>query len=134
MNHPKSPLLRRFTSSDEAVRTKSQHRKPCADCPWARTAIPGWLGISTIRQHALATPEEWINKAHSEAVELCHCTTNQECAGLAIFRANVCKLPMRALRLEPNSKLVFASDEEFIRHHTQWNWDDEPNAGVGDDE
>jgi hypothetical protein len=114
----KSPLTRRFISSEQAVATKSQHKKPCADCPFARTAIPGWLGAS--RNGGLATPDEWIDIAHGEIIERCHCTKNQQCAGLAIFRANVCKLPRCALLLEANRDLVFASDDEFKKHHSHF--------------
>lgn len=61
----------------------------------------------------------WIGVAHSEQIEICHCTTNQQCAGLAIFRANICKLPyLGSLILEQNKKIVFANDAEFSKHHT----------------
>jgi len=109
----KSPLVRRFVSSEDAIRTKTQHRKPCADCPFARTAIPGWIG--------LRTPEEFTRDAHGEVYLDCHCTTNQQCAGAAIFRANVlksCRDP-RHLVLPKNTKLVFASSQEFQDHHNR---------------
>lgn len=112
-------LARKFVSSDDAVAIKTQHRKPCADCPFARTAIRGWLGLSSIKKNKIATPEEWIEIAHGEKVEICHCTTSKECAGLAIFRANVFKLPKHALILEPDTTLVFANDQEFKAHHTR---------------
>jgi hypothetical protein len=112
----KHPLTRRFISSDEAVPTKQQHIKPCADCPFARAAIPGWLGG---RKSVNEQIDYWLVLAHGEAMERCHCTTNQECAGLAIFRANVCKIPKFALRLESDTKVVFESDVEFRNHHNK---------------
>jgi hypothetical protein len=56
---------------------------------------------------------------HGEAFIDCHCTTNQQCAGAAIYRANVCKSPRdkTLLRLEPDKALVFASSQEFLKHH-----------------
>lgn len=104
-------LNRRFVDSSQAAITKSQHKKPCADCPFSRKAIPGWTGLDS--------PETWIEKARGEVVEICHCTKNQQCAGFAIFRANVCKLPKLALVLPSNTQLVFASDAEFLAHHHQ---------------
>lgn len=106
-------LTRRLVSSDEAEPMKFQHRKPCADCPFTKNALNGWLGANTLR--------EWLAMIHGEAYIDCHCTTNQQCAGAAIFRANLCKTPRhsRALRLEPdNGELVFTTDNQFIAHHT----------------
>lgn len=111
MSKSKHPLKGRLVSADQAVATKSQHRKPCADCPFARTALKGWLGGTSI--------EEWLQKAGGEVIELCHCTTNQQCAGLAIFRANIFKSPRykEILTLEPDRALVFANRQEFADHH-----------------
>jgi hypothetical protein len=107
----KHPLKRRFVSEDEAVVTKTQHKKPCADCPFARTAIPGWLGANTI--------QEWVDMIHGEAFIHCHCTKNQQCAGAAIFRANLLKVPRHPiqLRLPEDTKLCFGTTEEFVTHH-----------------
>jgi hypothetical protein len=107
-------LKRRLVSSDEAQAMKFQHRKPCADCPFAKTALNGWLGANTLR--------EWIAMIHGEAMIDCHCTTNRQCAGAAIFRANLIKTPRHPeiLQLPPdNGALVFATDEQFIAHHTK---------------
>lgn len=107
------PLKRRLVTGDDAIPTRAQHRKPCADCPFARTALSGWLGDDTV--------EGWISSVHGEARIECHCTTNQQCAGAAIYRANVHKQCRDAshLRLPANTKLVFASAAEFAEHHNQ---------------
>ncbi len=110
----KLPVLkRRLVSSDDAVRMKTQHRKPCADCPFARTALPGWTGAKA--------PYYFTVAAHGEDYMDCHCTTNMQCAGAAIFRANVMKIPKNPqhLKLEPDMKLVFATDAEFLKHHNR---------------
>jgi hypothetical protein len=105
-------LQRRLVSGDEAEKMQTQHKKPCADCPFARTALPGWLGSMTV--------PEWLIAIHYDASIDCHCTTNMQCAGAAIFRANVCKIPHSTqLKLEPDRQLVFARDQEFIDHHTK---------------
>lgn len=106
-------LKRRLVSDDEAQPTKSQHKKPCADCPFARTALPGWLGNNNLTT--------WVTMVHGEQFINCHCTTNQQCAGAAIFRANVHKVPRypELLVLPANTKLVFASTNEFVQHHSK---------------
>lgn len=112
MKKNKPILQRRFVSGDEAQPMPTQHRKPCADCPFARTALKGWLGSTTT--------EEWVAAVAGEARIDCHCTTNQQCAGAAIFRANlikVCKVPDR-LSLPPDKGLVFETVAEFQNHHT----------------
>lgn len=108
----RTALTRRLVSSDEAMPTKSQHRKPCADCPFARKAFRGWIGGLPVAQ--------WVAMVHGETWIDCHCTTNRPCAGAAIFRANVLKLckSERHLVLPPNKTLVFATTEEFVKHHT----------------
>jgi len=109
----KHPLARRLVADDTAVPTREQHRKPCADCPWARASLPGWLGSHTT--------EEWLQFAHSETYINCHCTTNQACAGAAIYRANVIKTlkDPTALTLPVDKVTVFASPMEFWNHHSQ---------------
>jgi hypothetical protein len=102
---------RYLISSDEAVETKGQCRKPCSDCPWSRQALPGWLGSNT--------REEWIAIAHGEFRVDCHTRKNNECAGLAIYRANVCKSVRdpSVLVLPADRDAVFARPQEFLDHH-----------------
>lgn len=101
---------RRLISSAEAVVGKTQHTKPCSDCPMARASLNGWLGG--------ATPEEYVRLAHSDHVVDCHAIQGQQCAGMAIYRRNVCK---RAdppnLKLPADRELVFATPMQFIEHH-----------------
>lgn len=94
-------------------------KEPCAECPWRREALAGWLGPQTAR--------EWIEMVHGEAPIMCHRTCNPEasydgtrqCRGAAIFRANVCKSPRREdVAVGPEDKeQVFASSQEFLNHH-----------------
>lgn len=105
--------MKQFISSEEAVRCDTQPTKPCSDCPFARTAIHGWLGSMTA--------DEWIQAVHGEATIDCHALIGPQCAGAAIYRANVCKITRdkNNLKLEADRKLVFASPKEFKEHHSR---------------
>lgn len=100
-----------LTTDDEAVPTNVQIEKPCHDCPWRRNALQGWLGGNTA--------EQWLEIAHGEARIPCHALKGPQCAGAAIFRANMCKLPRdpSVLRLPADREAVFAHNGEFLDHH-----------------
>jgi len=105
-------LTRRFITGNQAKRTKTQHTQPCADCPFSKTAINGWLGGTPL--------DEWVWVIGSEATVKCHCAINRHCAGAAIFRANTAKQlrDPNAFKLPPdNGKRVFATRQEFLEHH-----------------
>ena len=103
--------MRQLISSDESLPTDTQPIHPCADCPWSRNALPGWLGGPTV--------DGWLAFAHSDDVILCHTLIGPQCAGVAIYRANVAKLPRDpdVLRLPADRERVFASPNEFRNHH-----------------
>ncbi len=111
-------MKRKLISSDEAVEGVVQHTKPCSDCPWSRDALPGWLGGSSTG--------DWVRTAHSDTVVDCHAIKNQQCAGIAIYRRNVCKLAYSPnLKLEADKVKVFASPMEFTEHHERGDYDEE---------
>lgn len=100
----------KFISSDEAVKAKCQHNTPCSDCPWRRDSLNGWLGSET--------PEQWVRIAHSDNVVECHTLLGAQCAGIAVYRRNVAKLPYPPnIRLEADRENVFSNPSEFIEHH-----------------
>jgi hypothetical protein len=104
--------MKRLVSSAGAKTAKSQHTEPCSDCPWARTALPGWLGGDSV--------DAWLFTAHHDHVVPCHTLKGAQCAGIAIYRRNVCKEarpPM--LKLERDLIKVFASPVEFRTHHSR---------------
>jgi hypothetical protein len=107
------PKRRQLITANEAQTAKGQHKRPCSDCPWARGALPGWLGDMTA--------QEWVDAAHGEASAECHTLLGADCAGLAIYRANVAKSPRdpSALRLPADRVAVFASPAEFCQHHAR---------------
>jgi hypothetical protein len=59
--------------------------------------------------------------AHGEVIYPCHAKIGPQCAGMAIYRANVCKVPRTdfALRLPSDRIAVFASIKEFTDHHKE---------------
>lgn len=103
---------RQFITSDMAEPATRQHKKPCSDCPFARTAIPGWLGPYSAKQ--------WVRLVHGEGKVECHTKIGPQCAGSAIYRGNVCKDPRdKSLLTLPKDKVrVFAGPVEFLEHHT----------------
>ena len=122
-------LKGQLSTSDKAIETKKQHIKPCIDCPFARKALPRWL--------AGYSPGWWMRVAHGDGRMECH-TRNEvggkkahQCAGAAIFRANVFKSPRdpAVMQLERDKTLVFANDREFRVHHE----DPNPDANIYED-
>lgn len=103
-------FTRKLVSSRQAINGKVQHTHPCGDCPMARAALPGWLGGYS--------PDEWLLLVHSEAVVPCHVIKNMQCAGTAIYRANIVKrcVPPN-LKLPKDDVKVFATPMEFKKHH-----------------
>lgn len=115
---PAQTRRRQLVSGDEAVVVMRDPTTPCGDCPFARTALAGWLADST--------PAAWLAMAHGETRMECHTQTRVDggvhCAGAAIYRANVCKLPRHpdaAYPLPADRALVFATPHEFVAHHTE---------------
>jgi hypothetical protein len=102
---------RQLITFDQAKRAKGQHQTPCSDCPFARTALRGWLGSLTV--------DEWVLSVHGEDKIECHALLGADCAGAAIYRANVCKTlrDRAALKLPADRVTVFASPVEFAKHH-----------------
>jgi hypothetical protein len=102
---------RKLIAHDPDRKAGEQIKKSCSDCPWRRDALNGWLGGNTA--------QEWLIFAHSETQVPCHVYSDVQCAGIAIYRANVSKRPVnRALLvLPPDEVTVFASPREFLEHH-----------------
>lgn len=103
----------KLVSSDEAPVARCQHKTPCGDCPWRPTALKGWLGS--------LSPDEWLQAARSESRIDCHTQLGAQCAGAAIFRANIAKRPAnpKLLVLKPDREKVFPDPGAFLRHHTR---------------
>lgn len=97
-----------MTNSEEAPVAKVQHTKACHDCPMRRVAIPGWLGGYT--------PQEYARLAHSDEPVDCHAIKRTQCAGMAIYRANVCK--RATFKLPADHKAVFSTPHEFVAWHS----------------
>lgn len=106
-------MKRQLISCDdkEAVLATRQHTKPCSDCPLSRGSLPGWLGSDD--------PQTWLRMLHGETRIECHTLLGAQCAGAAIYRANVAKLvhDRSQLWLSQDTKAVFANPAEFLKHH-----------------
>jgi hypothetical protein len=95
--------------------------KPCGECPWRRESIPGWLGPFTAA--------EWLALTGSDEPVACHTTIEvddewtprtRQCAGAAVYRRNVAKLPRNpevAVAAERDTETIFATPGEFAAHH-----------------
>lgn len=60
----------------------------------------------------------WLSIAHSDVVNNCHIHTKNQCAGVAIYRSNVCKSSVgEMLDLPADKDKVFAGPVEFNTHH-----------------
>lgn len=104
---------------------KKSLKQPCAECPYRRKSLPGWLGADS--------PEGFMGTTMADHTMPCHMTVDYErknwratlpdaeqCAGAAIFFANICKLsrdPDR-MRLPADRENVFATPMEFVEHHS----------------
>lgn len=97
---------------EDAEDAVCQHDTPCSDCPWRRDSAPGWLGSMT--------PREWTDAAHhSNTLVDCHTMRGAQCAGIAIYRRNVCqRVDPPSIRLEADRETVFANRMEFESHHS----------------
>ena len=101
---------RKLISSDEAVQSERQHTTPCSDCPWRRDSLNGWLGGASV--------EAWLHRAHADTYVPCHTISNQQCAGIAIYRRNTCKrVDPPLLTLPKDTETVFRWAPEFREHH-----------------
>lgn len=63
--------------------------------------------------------ENWVRDAHGEVRLDCHTLSGAQCAGAAIYRGNICKLPRdpAVLVLPADRDKVFKSPKEFRDHH-----------------
>ncbi len=104
--------MKKLICESEARPSKIQHKKPCGDCPWSRKSLRGWLGGSSV--------STWLQQVHGEGKIMCHTLKGPQCAGAAIYRANVFKSPRdkSVLQLPQDLKRVFGFDE-FEQHHAK---------------
>lgn len=103
-------IVRKLIASSSNNVSNRQHHTPCSDCPWRRDSLPGWLGDYE--------PKEFIWLGHNDEVYNCHVIVNQQCAGLAVYRANVCKrVDPPNLKLPKDKAKVFGFHTEFLAHH-----------------
>jgi len=100
-----------------------QHSSPCGGCPFSRAIAPGELGGGR--------PETYVGQAVGPFWLPCHCSANyrgketvasevSQCAGAAIFRANIgVQMPPALLSLPRDTEKVFSTLADFWSHHTK---------------
>lgn len=113
-----------FIKEDLSDDTKKL-QQPCNACPYIKTVIPGATGGSD--------PEVYIGQGHGPFWLPCHKNCDfsnpnwkdnyqvQQCAGAAIYRANIDRsdlMPGSLHKLPKNAK-VFGSPEELYAYHKQ---------------
>lgn len=96
-------------------------KKPCNECPWRRCHPQGWTGPYTAAQ--------WLQVVQSDHAIACHQTIGnndqdkselRQCAGAAVFRSNILKLPQdhTVATLPADRVKVFSTPDEFLEHHS----------------
>jgi hypothetical protein len=98
--------------------------EPCVNCPWSPKVKPGALGGSE--------PQVFLGQAFGPFILPCHkacdfndpewkgkMDTTPQCAGAAMFRANVGMSPMLPAEIHklPRSSKAFSRPEDFLGHH-----------------
>jgi hypothetical protein len=99
-------------------------KKACGACPYSKTVVPGALGGSD--------PDVYVGQGHGPFYLPCHKTcdfdnpdwktdsqTPLQCAGAAIYRANIDRAKLMPLTLHtlPKDDSCFGSPEELLAHH-----------------
>lgn len=103
-----------------------KRKAPCAECPYSRACPPNALGNSP--------PEVYVGQGQGPFWLPCHMDvdfddpnwkidyTRQQCAGAAIYRANIGAdklMPDSLHRLPPEDATVFKTPAELLAHHKQ---------------
>lgn len=112
-----------------ALKPFRPHAKtPCGECPFRRTAAPGWLGA--------APPQMFVENIKQEQPSPCHMSIDYEdpswepqwdagqigklCMGALILASNAGKLArnQRVLpRVPADREIVFSTLQEFVAYH-----------------
>lgn len=104
---------------------KLKHKKPCDECPWRRSHMPGWLGGYEA--------EDYIRQIQFDGPPLpCHKTfpegngpAKAMCAGALIFMKNSIKSAQHPdygdamQHITADKEAVFTWPHEFLQHHSQ---------------
>lgn len=120
------PQLNQVSVALAVPATVQAVKEPCAQCPFRRAGMAGWLGESD--------PESFIETTMADYPMPCHQTIDYAdpdwkehweagqngklCAGALSFFANIGKLSReRGRPRRPEDETVFSSAQEFCDHH-----------------
>jgi hypothetical protein len=101
----------------------NQREKSCGSCPFSKTSKPGGLGGSPIQVYLGQIIGPFFLPCHAQKEYKGNDTgiQSEQCAGAAVFRANLGiadRMPDMLLHLEAGSDPnVFETMPEFIKHH-----------------
>lgn len=110
---------------------RKQHERPCAACPFSRNVKPYADDPKALGN---SSPFVYMGQANGPFILPCHSTHDYkqleerleatkpgngcECAGAAIFRANIgLRYPAALLHLPYDREQVFGTFTEFFAHH-----------------
>lgn len=125
-NRLKTTRLRCTMMTNLTRRRKVEHRKhPCTGCPFSPAVTPGETGGSDpLIYVGQANGPFWLpchNDPHYEGKQSDPKTVGQ-CAGAAIFRANIGvaeRMPAALVKLPANDQLAFTNEAALVAHHKQ---------------
>jgi hypothetical protein len=94
-------------------------QRPCGDCPWRRAAAIGWLGPYDVYEWAALIQSDEPIACHERIREDESWEGARQCAGAAIMRANMGKLPRdrEVAVAKRDTEHVFANVHEFVKYH-----------------
>lgn len=106
---------------------KCRHTEPCAECPWRKDSLQGYLGGQSAMMYADAVAENEIPACHLQD----HGPDDPKssmCAGALAVAANACIEPHKTPGATAAKKLVgrrsdvFAHPKFFYEYHTGKAW------------
>jgi len=87
-------------------------KRPCADCPFRKDSLKGWLGEASMRE--ILDTSSFV----------CHKKTDLQCAGHMLIKGDENDFNQFAHRLNiplnlKGKALIFANKQELINHHAK---------------
>lgn len=104
-------MNQKLIARGEAKPASKRLTKACSDCPMRRDSLKGWLGG--------ASPVQYKHLAHSDHPVECHVHAGSPCAGMAIYRTNVCQWQNPEDKLPGDTEAIFGMSTEFLEHHSK---------------
>lgn len=118
-------MTRNRLHREHEVKTKNGMRRPCKECPFAKSTPPDkGQKFDSLQYVGQIRGPFWLPCHMSKGYEenrLDH-ERHEQCAGAAMHRDLVGvagRMPDQLLKLEGDEQVVFKTHEEFVAHHEQ---------------